>query len=128
MSGMYMLQAAQCQQSELWLNLIGSAVMRWLRPCKIGLSNLCVTESGAKPNVSATGVSTYQVRPSIRAFVMLEPSAWKQACSVLRELGDGDTARLPGYALSLTWYQYMVPFLNEAQASENARANLQTTH
>ena len=35
----------------------------------------------------------------------------------------------PGrYASGLTWYQYMVPFGNEAQASENARANLQTTH
>jgi len=27
---------------------------------------------------------------------MLEPSACKQGCSVLRELGGGDAARLPG--------------------------------
>ena len=38
------------------------------------------------------------MRPSIWAFVRLEPSAWKQACSVLRELGGGDAARLPGAA------------------------------
>jgi len=27
---------------------------------------------------------------------MLEPYAWKQARTVLRELGGGDVARLPG--------------------------------
>ena len=32
------------------------------------------------------------------------------------------------YALGLTWYQYMVPFLNAAQASENPRTNLQTAN
>jgi len=30
---------------------------------------------------------------------MLEPYAWKQARTVLRELGDGDVARLPGALL-----------------------------
>jgi len=51
----------------------------------------------------SSGVSTYQERPSIGAFVLLEPSAWKQACSVLRELGGGDTARLPGGSKTLTY-------------------------
>ena len=36
------------------------------------------------------------MRPTVRAFVMLEPYAWKQARTVLRELGDGDVAWLPG--------------------------------
>lgn len=36
------------------------------------------------------------MRP-FRAFVMLEPYAWKQARAVLRELGGGDVAWLPGY-------------------------------
>ena len=31
---------------------------------------------------------------------MLEPYAWKQARTVLRELGDGDVAWLPGGIMS----------------------------
>ena len=77
--------------------LTGSTVITRLGPCKIGLSNLYVTESGATPNVSATIIcSTYQVRPSIWAFVMLEPLARKLAYSVLREEGGREAPDLPG--------------------------------
>jgi len=79
-------------------------------------SELCNRRATPKTSKKASNVgtlfvarclSTYQVRPSIRTFVMLEPSAWKQACSVLRELGGGDAARLPGGFLIYEHAQFL---------------------
>ena len=46
------------------------------------------------------------MRPSDRTFVMLEPYAWKQARTVLRELGGGNAAWLPGCICKLKNGQY----------------------
>ena len=51
---------------------------------------------------------------------------WKSNADSARVLIAGTYYQ--GLALDLTWYHNMVPSLYEAQASENARANLQTTH